>query len=165
MSQVFGFLAAKLILFIAQFDSTRDRPLTETERDFLKPIFHNSLQLDSIVIRVGVKGILNLSGRAYCIENLIFIPASYVPISDSLLLHEAVHAWQFQNSGHRYIGNSVWAQLKGGAYDITDISNTQWDQLNCEQQATLIECGVMNQLHENLIPSFQMALAALRNRQ
>ena len=57
------------------------------------------------------------------------------------LIHELVHVWQHQNGGHAYIADSLHAQLIGDGYRLAKglAEGKAWHQLNCEQQATLIE--------------------------
>jgi hypothetical protein len=88
------------------------RRLTSREREILWPIFRNSLNYSAIELVVGPAGILTKFGRAFTMGFTIYLP-SY---SEETLVHECVHAWQFQFSGFRYIGNSALLQLDSLAF-------------------------------------------------
>jgi hypothetical protein len=49
--------------------------------------------------------------------------------------------WQHQNGGHSYIADSLHAQLIGDGYRLDKglVGGLAWHELNCEQQAMLIE--------------------------
>lgn len=85
----------------------RKRPLTERERALLAPVFRESLAYGLIEVVDGSAGLLTTSGRALTMGYTIYLP-SY---SESTLVHECVHVWQFQYGGFRYIGNSAFHQL------------------------------------------------------
>jgi hypothetical protein len=67
----------------------------------------------------------------------------------SILVHELVHVWQFQNGGLAYIAASLWAQhvaflrtgSRGGAYRWQRAwqAGLPWAQWNPEQQAQAIQ--------------------------
>jgi hypothetical protein len=83
------------------------RKSTRREREILWPIFRDSLNYDAIELVVGPAGILTRFGRAFTMGFTIYLP-SY---SETTLVHECVHTWQFQFGGFRYIGNSALHQL------------------------------------------------------
>ena len=67
----------------------------------------------------------------------------------SVLVHELIHVWQFQNGGLAYIPGSLIAQHRAwlrdgsrhGAYDWTtvDQAGLPWERWNPEQQAQAVE--------------------------
>jgi hypothetical protein len=83
------------------------RRLTERERGILLPIFRESINYNAIELVVGPAGVLTISGRAFTMGYIIYLP-SY---SERTLVHECVHTWQFQFEGFEYIGNSALNQL------------------------------------------------------
>jgi hypothetical protein len=104
-------------------------------------VFAHSLDLSRIEIREELRGLINISGRAFVIENTIHLPLPQNQVPNALLVHEATHVWQFQNGGHAYIADSLWAQTFGDGYQLEKglAQGKGWAELNCEQQATLIE--------------------------
>jgi hypothetical protein len=117
------------------------RRLSDFERRALTGVFGDALDLDVIELRENITGLLNLSGRAFVIENTLLVPTGYLPLRTSTLVHEATHVWQFQHGGYAYIGDSLYAQSFGEGYDLARALRARrgWAALNCEQQATLIE--------------------------
>jgi hypothetical protein len=67
----------------------------------------------------------------------------------SVLVHELVHVWQYQNGGVAYIGGSLWAQSlailsaggRGAAYrwQVPMGRGLPWERWNPEQQAQAIQ--------------------------
>lgn len=127
----------------AKWSSFVSRGLAESERRVLELIFGRSLALDRIELRESLSGLINLSGRAFVIENSVHLPLPPGHAPMHLLVHEATHVWQFQNGGHAYIADSVWAQTFGDGYQLEKglLQGRTWSELNCEQQATLVEHG------------------------
>ncbi len=136
-----GRASAAVVKAVAERSDLRPRGLDARERTLLQRVFDSALDLDAIRLCERVSGLINLSRRAYVIENTMFLPAAYVPIRDAVLVHESTHVWQFQHGGHAYIGDSLHAQLIGDGYDLEKGLNEgrSWAELNCEQQATLLE--------------------------
>ena len=75
------------------------------------------------------------------IEDTLYVPAEFLPLRPEVLVHELCHIWQHQNGGHAYIADSMHAQLVGDGYRLAKglADRRAWHQLNCEQQATLLE--------------------------
>ncbi len=138
-----GEIAARVVRLAERVSDGEHRALNARERSVLEGVFEASLDLDVLELCEGVTGLVNLSRRAFVIENTLFVPRSYLPLADATLVHEATHAWQFQNGGYAYIGDSIHAQLLGDGYDLAKglREGKRWEALNCEQQATLIEWG------------------------
>lgn len=139
----FGHLAARVVQGVALASRAPDRPLTEGECALAAPIYQGSLELSRVRVREGIGGLLNASRRAFVIENTIYLPREYLPLRNHVLVHELCHAWQFQNGGHAYIGDSLHAQLLGDGYELEKglLQGRAWAALNAEQQATLIEAS------------------------
>jgi hypothetical protein len=138
---VMGQIAARAVQAAAKVGHAPQRGLNARELDIARPVFEGSLDLDRVTVRSPVRGLVGISGRAFVIENAIFVPAAYLPLAPAVLIHELVHVWQHQHGGHSYIADSLHAQLLGEGYALGRAANEQrsWHALNCEQQASLIE--------------------------
>lgn len=136
-----GFAAAKAVLAAARLSTAPERKLTPPERLLLAPIYEDSVDLAKVRIRAPVTGLLGASRRAFVVENTLFVPPRFLPLQPAVLVHEICHIWQHQHGGHAYIADSLEAQLVGDGYRLEKGINEgrSWAQLNCEQQATLIE--------------------------
>ena len=117
------------------------RPLTGEERALLGRVFDGALDVERVVVREALSGLINVSRRAFVIENVIHLPMPPHTAPAHLLVHEATHVWQFQHGGHAYIADSVVAQTVGDGYQLEKglLQGQRWPELNCEQQATLVE--------------------------
>ncbi len=162
-----GSLAATTVLATARLTRVTTRPLSPPERSLLGKIFERGLDLDAVRLAEHVAGPVNASNRPFTIENTIFLPTRYLPMAPSLLVHEAVHVWQFQTAGHRYIVDSVIAQATNQAYRLDLALNGEWSTLNCEQQAVFVEhafrVGAFERRHLLPQPLFDDAVRALRD--
>lgn len=136
-----GRLAAGVVKAAAGLSGAPGRPLTVLERGLLAQVFHQSLDLDAMVVRGPVGPVLGITNRAFVIEHTLYLPRRFLPLVGRVLVHEACHAWQFEHGGHAYIGDSLHAQLFGDGYQLAKGlgEGRAWSQLNCEQQATLVE--------------------------
>lgn len=136
-----GFVAAQAVVALAAQSRAPSRGLDAAERAVLGPIFQGSVDYDRVRIRAPVEGLLAISGRAFVIEDTLYLPAKYLPLHRAILVHELCHVWQHQNGGHAYIADSLHAQFLGDGYRLAKglAEGKAWEALNCEQQATLIE--------------------------
>jgi hypothetical protein len=136
-----GFAAAKAVLAAARLSDGPERRLTPPERMLLEPIYRDSVDFSRVRIRAPVTGLLGITQRAFVIENTLFVPGRFLPLQAAVLVHEICHVWQHQHGGHAYIADSLQAQLVGDGYRLEKglREGRAWAQLNCEQQATLIE--------------------------
>ena len=85
-----------------------------------------------------------------------------------LLVHESVHAWQFQHAGPRYAAEALWAQWRLGlarAYDwqreIAD-GRAEWMDFNREAPAQFIQDLYLQEPPAEHQERAQRALALLR---
>jgi hypothetical protein len=138
-----GFAAAKTVLAAARFSDAPSRRLSAAERAVLEPIYGASVDYQSVRIRAPVTGLLAVSRRAFVIEDTLFVPHRFLPLKPAVLVHEICHVWQHQNGGHSYIADSLEAQLVGDGYRLGKglAEGRAWHELNCEQQAMLLEEG------------------------
>ncbi len=141
MKAAFGRLAAAVVLGLAWLLRKQSRALNLHEVVLLAPIFEHAVDLKKVRMVEHLRGLLNISGRAYVVENTIFVPHQSTPLPERVLVHEVCHVWQFQAFGYHYIGDSVAAQTWGDGYDFTRALQhaTPFASLNCEQQASFIE--------------------------
>lgn len=136
-----GFVAAQAVRLVAARSTAPERMLSPPELELLQAVYADSLDYERVRIRAPVHGLLGISRRAFVIENTLFIPPEFLPLAPAVLVHELCHVWQHQHGGHAYIADSLHAQLLGDGYRLAKglAEGKAWHQLNCEQQATLIE--------------------------
>jgi hypothetical protein len=136
-----GWALAQVVLGVGRWSHAPRRALSPAERRVLATIFGDALALDVVTVREALSGLINVSGRAFVIENTIHLPLPPGHVPMHLVVHEATHVWQFQNGGHAYITDSLHAQVLGDGYQLEKglLQGKPWAQLNCEQQATLVE--------------------------
>lgn len=136
-----GWALARVVQTVGNASRAPRRRLDERERQVLETVFGPSLDRDVIEVREALSGLINVSRRAFVIENTIYLPMPTGTAPTHLLVHEATHAWQFQNGGHAYITDSLQAQSLGDGYQLEKglLEGRAWAELNCEQQATLVE--------------------------
>lgn len=102
------------------------------------------------------------------IGNTIRIPHDFT-ITDEYMaqtfIHELTHVWQYQQSGTRYISESLGAQIgatieRGGrnfAYDYSITPDKSFFDFSHEQQASIVESYFMMQRDQTAIPQHQAA--------
>lgn len=137
-------VAGKLVEFIQSiFHAQASRRLfMEDEQTDLKRIFGDSLKYDRVSVVEGRSGLFGLNSRPFTLGNTIF--TKEWPVTMELLVHETVHAWQYQQVGARYAGEAVLAQwLVPDAYnwerEIDTRERSEWTQMNREAQAQFIQ--------------------------
>jgi hypothetical protein len=131
------------------FLPVQGRPLSQRELELARPIFGAALRYADV--RVVVSSIAN---APVTLGNQIRVAEQRAPgahqIKDATLIHELTHVWQFQNSGMRYVSNSLCHQIVGVvvagdrnyAYRLTraDVLNAKSIyRLPAEKQARLVE--------------------------
>lgn len=148
--------------------------LSTEQISLLEKIFNSSIDYRKVTIKAGNSHLLSISGRAFVMGNTIYMPKEHYVTS--LLVHEMVHIWQYQNQGLDYISKSLRGQYLGDGYDFIKGINLgkSWKELNPEQQASLIEKAYISGFFTSLdkfiykekdcTDYLKMALAILRNR-
>ena len=121
--------------------SKSTRPLSSAERSVASPIFRSGINLDAV--RIVETRIINAPTT---LGNNIRIPPGHT-MSNSTLIHELGHIWQFQTKGNAYISDSAFHQTvatlsggsRGGAYDYNIIPGQSIHRYTAEQQAMIIQ--------------------------
>ncbi|MCB9554640.1 MAG: DUF4157 domain-containing protein [Deltaproteobacteria bacterium] len=120
----------------------KGRELNSAEKDYLRKIFGVSVNLDSVRLKFGSAGVASTNNRPFVLGDTIYFKDADPkdPKYPALLAHEMTHVWQHQNGGTDYLSEALVSQWRGKAYNIEgSVPQTPWQQLEPEQQATLIE--------------------------
>lgn len=115
------------------------RPLTAEQRAELYFVFGDGLDLASIRVVPQRSGLLEASARPVTLGDTIHLKGRTSP---SLLVHEAVHVWQFHRLGARYVVDAVAGQLSPTGYDWRAAlarGTPGWRALNLEAQAQCVQ--------------------------
>jgi hypothetical protein len=119
------------------------RKLTEAEITEMRRIFGNSIDYDAVVIKEGGAGLFskNQGNRAFTAGNTIYLKNAVddptTPAVDekmAVLVSEMTHVWQYQHGGSDYAIEALWGQWFGRDYNIDEIPNKRWEDLEPEQQ-------------------------------
>ncbi len=130
--------------------TSNSRALVPHERTILTAIFQQSVNLDPIRLVAS-----SLGSRATTWGNYIRAPHKLV-LSDSDLVHEATHIWQYQTKGTAYISDSALHQavrdtslflngvtgfvpLAKDPYDVTVVPGQSFSDYGAEEQAKIVE--------------------------
>ena len=156
-----GLHGAADIVSTGLFLQQPSRGLTDEEKDFLRSVYGDSIDVDAIRVRRG--GGTELFGAApHTIGNTIhmreesdfgtdYFNEDGTLTEDGLILlaHEAAHVWQNQNGGGDYLHKSIGSQLaawisggdRNGAYEWESAftAGVSFADMNPEQQAEIIE--------------------------
>ena len=128
---------------VIPFVQPLERRLTTEERKRLKKVFRGSLALYNIRLYEGSAGLFSVNARPFTLGNKIYLKERDVSVERSLLVHECVHAWQYQHAGARYAVQALAAQWTlENAYDWeAEVAGGRdaWKRFNREAQAEFIE--------------------------
>ncbi len=118
------------------------RKLTDSEKEAMREIFGDSVDLSKVRIKHGKAGVFGNSG-AFVHGNTMYFGEN-TEITTDLLAHEMVHVWQHQNGGTDYMREALESQELGDAYDFEEdvINGVPWEDLEPEQQAELVQVAV-----------------------
>lgn len=140
-------LASNTLILLARFIGllSEGRQLHDEEKDILSEVFHSSLNLHNIRIAHFPFG----NPYFFTLQDTIYTPNKDQSIPKHILVHEAVHNWQYHHEGIRYLAEAIAAQVEWGrenkpdnAYDWTGEirrGKTHWETFNKEAAAQLIE--------------------------
>jgi hypothetical protein len=128
---------------LADWIKWRSRPLSREERALLYPLFGDSLAYDRV--RIDERAFVGPPQWRICYVSFYTINA-WGPMSPDLLIHEAVHIWQFTQWGSVYIPRALRAQRSeegynyGGAPRVSSWARrgARLEDFNPEQQADLV---------------------------
>lgn len=121
------------------------RPLTAGEREVLRLVLADAVDLDDIRVVDGRAGLFDVVPNPFTLGTTIYLKGRRDP---GLLVHEAVHVWQYRTRGARYTMDALAAQARygtapvGGAYDWRAElrrGRTRWRDLNAEAQAQVVQ--------------------------
>jgi hypothetical protein len=131
------------------------RGLNNAERDYLKKLYGDSINLDDVRIHRG--NLTHDLGMApHCVGNDIYLPEDHFNEDGSLnetgmqtLAHEAFHVYQSQHGGNGYIHKALTANAMGiieegdrdAGYNFRDAINSgkPFNEWNPEQQGKFFE--------------------------
>ncbi|MDX1978933.1 MAG: hypothetical protein SFV51_01595 [Bryobacteraceae bacterium] len=144
MAQPFRFRIPVLELLAALHGdalSRSSRPLTNEERCLLGEVFGESLDLDAI--RIAETSFAN---SPTTLGNSIRLRKG-ASLPPWVLVHEAMHVWQFQTQGTAYVSDSAFHQgvsllltgSRAAAYEVTLAPGRSIHDYTAEQQAMIVE--------------------------
>lgn len=116
----------------------KGRPLSDIERHLLRMVFHEALDVEPLCIKNGRCGVASLTDRPFVHGHVLYLHRW--PLEPAILVHEAVHWWQYQHGGADYMADSICSQMWGKGYDWQQsFGVAAWPELETEQQAQLVE--------------------------
>ena len=126
----------------------KKRSLTERELCVLKPIFRDSISYENVKLYSKVGAFIRRRAYAFVLFDTINFSKT---ITDDVLVHEAVHIWQYQRYGSPYILRALLAQISNEKYDYGGIENLydgmvkgrQLVDFNFEQQGDIVQNGYL----------------------
>lgn len=125
--------------------------LNEKELTILQSVFGNSIDYSKVKIYSGgiwsYKSTRTVGNSIYFQEDYEFEKYRDLTYIRSILIHEFVHIWQYQNFGWKYAFGSLFDQLisfiftgeRNGAYRYTLEENKKLIDYGFEQQAQIIQ--------------------------
>ena len=119
------------------------RPLTEDEKKVARKIFKKSINIRRI--RVDEFAFFGPRSHGFAYVSAYTIN-SWGELSESLLVHELVHVWQYVEMGSVYIPRALKAQYSTDGYDYGGTPNlmravnsgTGLKEFNLEQQGDIV---------------------------
>ncbi|WP_433800608.1 hypothetical protein [Actinomycetospora sp. CA-084318] len=141
----------RLLLRAGDAVGGRDRRgLTVAERSVLEAVFRDGLDLDRIVVVPRRAGLLGVSRRPVTLGTTIHLKGRSDP---GLLVHEAVHVWQYHRLGARYALDAIAAQRSRTGYDWRAAATDRFADLNVEAQAQFLQDLVTTPAVGNAYPA------------
>ena len=163
-------LAGRLVASVQRLvgAEARARPLSQAELAMLREVFGDSIAYANIRSVQGRAGVFGVNQRPFTLGNTISLKGVDLTERPDILVHEAVHVWQYQHEGPRYATDALGAQVRygyrgRGAYDWrAEVARgrTSWTEFNKEAQGSFIQ--EVWRSGEDDTPLAVAALAALR---
>ena len=121
----------------------KTRPLNNREKEIAMVVFGKNFPLSLIGIDPHSSLFIRQKPVAYVSFHTINFKSV---ITDTILVHEMVHLWQYMRFGAVYISEAFWAQKWGSGYDYGGLEpllkysdGLGLAAFNMEQQAEIIE--------------------------
>ena len=115
------------------------RPLSTRERALLQAYFGDSLPYD--LIRIDERARIGCKQRGFYYVSFHTIN-SWGPMPDWILVHEAMHVWQYTQHGAAYIPRALWVQGLPQGYNYGGLAELERHNcladFNYEQQADIV---------------------------
>ena len=131
----------QLVELIRDLTQKKVRGLNVYEKELINGIYGNSLNLDLIGINP-----YSLQAKKKKIAFVSFHTINFFQnVTDSTLIHEVMHIWQYRKYGSNYIPEALYAQKWGGGYSyggkaaLERNMNSGMKAFNFEQQAVIVE--------------------------
>ncbi|MEM6965757.1 MAG: hypothetical protein AAF573_13400, partial [Bacteroidota bacterium] len=128
---------------LTDFLKPKTRPLYQWEINMAIEIFGNAINYARV--RVDESAYLGAKTHHVCYVSF-YIINSWGKMSNSILIHELVHVWQYERMGAVYIPRALWAQTTVEGYDYGGLDNLKmylkkgktFYDFNLEQQGDII---------------------------
>ena len=121
----------------------KTRGLSAAEKILVEEVFGKKIPVHLIGMDTASIPAIKRKTVAYVIFHTINFDKT---ISDTMLVHELVHVWQYRRFGSVYITEALWAQKWGGGYNYGGLdalrkfcNDPGLSAFNFEQQADIIE--------------------------
>lgn len=114
------------------------RPLTKEEQKLVEPYFGKNIRLD--LVRVDERAFLCNRKKPFAYVNLYTLNY-WKEIKRSILIHELVHVWHYEQLGAAYLVRSLRGQRSREGYDyggVEAIRGRSFLDFNLEQQAEIV---------------------------
>ena len=140
---------------------TKSLKIESVHSEALDSVFQGSLKSEDLQVQLG--GVASI-GASRTLGNRIFLQKTWLDSWQSksieslgLLIHEAVHAWQYQSNGWRYAPRSLWEQFQAKvrhgtrreaySYDLEE--HKEFLSFGIEQQAQMIQDWYLGSMHNS----------------
>ncbi len=136
-------LVSKIYERLSNRIKSSTRKLNDWEYGLAQSVFGDAIELNRVHIDERAYFGPKQSGICYVSFNTI---NSWGSMSDSLLVHELVHVWQYQHFGAVYIPRALWAQRTKEGYNYGGVTalkkaiveGKKFWEFNYEQQGDIV---------------------------
>lgn len=122
---------------LADWVKWNTRPLNEAERKLARSFFGENIRWE--LVRVDRLALLGSRQKRFAYVSLHTVNY-WREISDSVLIHELVHVWQYEQLGAVYLVKAIRAQRSGEGYNyggVEALRGKAFLDFNLEQQAEI----------------------------